>query len=298
MNELALFAGNGGGILGGMLLGWRTVCAVEIKKWRRERLMQRQEEGYFHPFPIWDDINTFDGKPWAGCVDIVTGGFPCQDISCANPSGRGIDGERSGLWSEMARVVGEVGPRYVFVENSPSLMGRGIGRVLSDLSSLGYDSVWGIMGAHHAGAPHFRDRIWILGFTDTGFFENQRGSGKVVSETVKVAEEQEEGTAFGGDFKTHGDGMPADSSCIHWQARDLLEARANWESSVESGGLFGSCLVEVGQPASGWFERESGLPGLVDGMANRNDRLAASGDGQVPGVVALAWNVLCNSIAE
>jgi len=117
VNELALFAGAGGGILAGHLLGWRTVCAVEIEDYPRRVLLQRQADGLLPRFPIWDDICTFDGKPWAGKVDVVTGGFPCQDISAAG-KGKGLDGERSGLWGEMARVICEVRPRYAFIENS------------------------------------------------------------------------------------------------------------------------------------------------------------------------------------
>ena len=81
--ELALFAGAGGGILGGKLLNFRTVCAVEINEYARRVLMQRQDDGCLEPFPIWDDVTTFDGKPWRGVVDIITGGFPCQDVSRA-----------------------------------------------------------------------------------------------------------------------------------------------------------------------------------------------------------------------
>ena len=109
MNELALFAGGGGGILAGHLLGWRTVCAVEIEDYPRRVLLQRQADGLLPRFPIWDDITTFDGKPWRGKVDVVSGGFPCQDISVAG-RGAGLDGERSGLWGEMARVIREVQP--------------------------------------------------------------------------------------------------------------------------------------------------------------------------------------------
>ena len=162
MNELALFAGAGGGILGGHLLGWRTVCAVEWEPYPASVLCARQNDGFLPPFPIWDDIQTFDGRPWRGIVDVVSGGFPCQDISAAG-KGAGIDGERSGMWREMARVVGEVRPRYVFVENSPMLVTRGLERVLADLTTLGYDTRWTVMGAADVGAPHQRDRIWIVG---------------------------------------------------------------------------------------------------------------------------------------
>ncbi len=161
MNELALFAGAGGGILGGHLLGWRTVCAVEWEPYAASVLVQRQNDGILPPFPIWDDVQTFDGKPWRGIVDVVSGGFPCQDISAAG-KGAGIDGERSGMWREMARIIREVRPQYAFIENSPMLTTRGLDVVLSDLASMGFDARWGVLGAADVGAPHQRDRIWVV----------------------------------------------------------------------------------------------------------------------------------------
>lgn len=161
MRELALFAGAGGGILGGLLLGWRTVCAVEIDPYARSVLLARQNDGTLAPFPVWDDIRTFDGKPWRGVVDVVSGGFPCQDISIGG-KGAGLAGERSGLWAEMARIIREVQPRFAFVENSPMLTSRGLGRVLGDLAEMGFDAEWGVLGADDVGAPHIRKRIWIL----------------------------------------------------------------------------------------------------------------------------------------
>ena len=173
MNELALFAGAGGGILGGHLLGWRTVCAVEWEQYPASVLCARQNDGFLPPFPIWDDVQTFDGRPWRGIVDVVSGGFPCQDLSVANQKGDGLDGERSGMWREMARIVSEVQPRFVFVENSPMLLNRGLDRVLGDLSEMGFDAKWGIMGADSVGAPHKRERIWIFAYPH-GFRSIQR----------------------------------------------------------------------------------------------------------------------------
>lgn len=164
MNELHLFAGAGGGILGGMLLGHTCVCAVEWDKHARQCLLARQRDGCLPRFPIWDDVQTFDGKPWRGRVDVVCGGFPCQDISAAG-KGAGIDGERSGMWHHMARIVGEIRPRFVFVENSPMLVGRGLAVVLGDLAEMGYDAEWGIVGAHHVGGLHKRDRAWVLAYS-------------------------------------------------------------------------------------------------------------------------------------
>jgi len=182
LNELALFAGAGGGILGGHLLGWRTVCAVEWEPYPASVLVARQNDGLFPPFPIWDDIQTFDGNPWRGIVDVVSGGFPCTDISAAG-KGAGIDGEASGMWREMARVICEVRPRFVFVENSPMLTSRGLGRVLGDLAAMGFDARWGVLGAADVGANHQRDRIWIVansnrrnGWRKCGWFGSKTNS--------------------------------------------------------------------------------------------------------------------------
>lgn len=165
MRELHLFAGAGGGILGGRLLGHRIVCAVEIDHYCQQVLLQRQRDGVLPWFPIWDDIRTFNGRPWRGLVDVVCGGFPCQDISVAG-KGKGIKGERSGLWSEMARVICEVQPPFIFVENSPMLRTRGLYKVLGDLAKMGYDARWGVLGADDTGAPHQRKRMWVVAHAD------------------------------------------------------------------------------------------------------------------------------------
>jgi DNA (cytosine-5)-methyltransferase 1 len=165
MNELALFAGAGGGILGGKLLGWQTVCAVEWEPYPASVLCARQNDGLLPPFPVWDDVQTFDGKPWKGIVDVISGGFPCQDISSAG-KGKGIGGEKSSMWKHMARIIGEIKPKYVFIENSAMLRTRGLGTVLYDLASLGYAAEWGVISAASVGANHQRSRMWIVAYTD------------------------------------------------------------------------------------------------------------------------------------
>lgn len=161
MNELHLFAGIGGGILGGMLSGHVPVCAVELDEHCRQVLLQRQRDGILPWFPVWDDVRTFDGHPYHGRVDVVCGGFPCTDIS---PAGNraGLEGKESGLWKEMARIVGEVRPHFVFVENSGDLAVRGLDGVLGDLAALGFDAEWDVFRADQVGAPHRRQRTWIV----------------------------------------------------------------------------------------------------------------------------------------
>ncbi len=176
MNELALFAGAGGGILGAHLLGWRTVCAVEKEPYCREVLLRRQRDGVLPLFPIWDDCNTFDGNAWSGIVDVVTAGFPCQPFSVAGKQAAGDD-ERNG-WPATLRIVSEVGPRFVLLENVPGLLSAGngyLGQVLGDLAEIGYDSVWDCFPASAIGAPHERDRLWVLAYTDSA----QRQGGRV-----------------------------------------------------------------------------------------------------------------------
>jgi len=242
MNELALFAGGGGGILAGHLLGWRTVCAVEIEDYPRRVLLQRQADGLLPRFPIWDDVCTFDGRPWQGKVHVISGGFPCTDISAAG-KGAGIDGQDSGLWAEMARIICEVQPRYVFVENSSMLTARGLGRVLGDLASMGFDAKWGVLGASEVGAKHRRDRIWIVGNSN-----NQPG-------------------------------LQASSQ--------TNTQRGQWDAWKDIGWEYWRRT-----PAPDWQISETVSDGVLDGLANRVDRLKAIGNGQVPLCAATAWRIL------
>jgi DNA (cytosine-5)-methyltransferase 1 len=161
LNELALFAGAGGGLLASRLIGWRTICAVEISEFCRSVLQLRQCDGSLDLFPIWDDIRTFSGAAWRGRVDVVSGGFPCQDVSNAGTK-EGLSGERSGLWVEMARVIREVQPRYAFVENSAALAFRGLDAILADLAEMGMDARWGVFSAGDVGARHRRERLFIV----------------------------------------------------------------------------------------------------------------------------------------
>jgi len=172
VNELALFAGTGGGILGSGRIGHKVVCAVERDPYCIEILLRRQEEGHLPVFPIWDEIRSFNGKPWNGIVDVVSAGFPCQPFSKAGLRA-GTDDERN-LWPEVARIIGEVRPRYVFLENVPAVV-QHLGGVLSgDLARLGYNAEWGVISARDAGAPHIRKRWWCVAHSNGERLEGQR----------------------------------------------------------------------------------------------------------------------------
>ena len=300
MRELALFAGAGGGILGGHLLGWRTVCAVEWDAYAASVLVQRQNDGCLPPFAIWDDVQTFDGRPWRGRVDVISGGFPCTDISCAG-KGAGIEGERSGMWGHMARIVGEVRPQFVFVENSPMLVGRGLARVLGDLASLGYDARWGIVGAHHVAAPHKRDRIWIVAHSRQ---QGLQGSGRPreANSVGKASRIERPGKAP--ELQEH----VAHSHGERGRSRNAKRKNAGyaWEPSQHSGdeskglGLWiaesnlGRGLPDelAGRVDINGTAAQGGLSRVGKGIPHRVDRLKCIGNGQVPQCAALAWKIL------
>jgi DNA (cytosine-5)-methyltransferase 1 len=154
---LDLFSGIGGFSLGLERAGMRTVAFCEISTWCRRELSARWPD-----VPIFSDVSTLAGAA-VGAVDVICGGFPCQDISTAGRRA-GITGPRSGLWSEYARIIGELRPRYVIVENVAALLNFGLGTVLGDLAALGYDAEWHCIPASAVGANHQRDRVWIIAY--------------------------------------------------------------------------------------------------------------------------------------
>ncbi|MGY8962527.1 MAG: DNA cytosine methyltransferase, partial [Rhodospirillales bacterium] len=161
MKHLDLFSGIGGFALAARRVGWDTVGFCEIDPYCQKVLAK-----HWPGVPIYEDVTKLDGTK-VGPVDIITGGFPCQDISVAGKQ-VGIDGERSGLWSELARIIGEVRPRYAVLENVAALLsgdsGRWFQRVLGDLAEIGYDCEWHCIPASSIGAPHRRDRVWVIAY--------------------------------------------------------------------------------------------------------------------------------------
>jgi len=315
----------GGGILGSELLGHRTVCAVEIEKYPREVLLQRQRDGILPRFPIWDDICTFDGKPWRGIVDIVAGGFPCQDISSAG-KGAGIEGERSGLWGQMARVVREVRPRFVFVENSPMLTSRGLYRVLGDLAELGYDARWCVLGADDTGAPHRRKRIWILAYPNPDMLGCLHEQSKIDSAKTGYDAQCKLGTAMRENAgKDVADTLCKRVTCREPRRKNAMDANPGgkkwmydkngiswWQTDpaelpdTDSNGFCSEGENKAKQRSDRekkWISErddnwptESRLGRVAHGVADRVDRLKAIGNGQVPAVAATAWTILSEGL--
>lgn len=167
---LDLFSGIGGFSLGlERTGGFKTVAFCEIEPFPRRVLAKHWPE-----VPIYDDVRTLTAERLAAdgiAVDSICGGFPCQDISTCG-TGLGLDGERSGLWRQFARLIGDLRPAVVIVENSPELLDRWLGDILGTLASLRYDAEWECIPANAVGAPHRRDRIWIIAYA-AGFGQSR-----------------------------------------------------------------------------------------------------------------------------
>ena len=164
IRTLDLFSGIGGFSLGLKRAGgFGTVGYCEIDPYCQKVLQARMRDGSLDTAPICTDIRRLDGTCWRGWVDLICGGFPCQDISVVG-KGAGLSGERSGLWREMRRIILEVRPSYVLVENVAALRGRGLDVVLGNLVELGFDAEWSVVSACSMGAPHPRKRMFILAY--------------------------------------------------------------------------------------------------------------------------------------
>jgi len=162
-----LFSGVGGFSLGlEWTKGFKTVLFCENDKSCHKVLKK-----HWPDIPIYDDIKEVTiekiKKDKISKIDIVTGGFPCQDISQAGKR-EGIKASRSGLWSEMCRLIGEIRPKYAIVENVQALLYRGLESILGDLAEIGYDAEWHCIPASAIGAPHQRDRVWIITYPKSG----------------------------------------------------------------------------------------------------------------------------------
>ena len=330
MNELALFAGVGGGLLGTHLLGWKPVAAVEKEPFCREVLLQRQRDGLLPLFPIWDDANTFDGRQWRGVVDIVSAGFPCQPFSVAGSQSAGDD-DRNG-WPSTLRIIGEVEPRYVLLENVTGLLAPShgyFGHILGGLASLGYDVAWDCFPATAVGAPHRRDRLWILAVhpdADTRGRKLKREpkpTGKQSArrhkpdrlrearrrrnpparvsdaDSILVREQSERfpsgwhsGESGRREAEPVADGV--EESVAGSEGQRIAEQACDVEHADDAGRreqrrAFTGDAEKPTAELAGWWKTEPAVGRVVDGMAHRVDQLRALGNGQVPALVPLVF---------
>ena len=263
----------------------------------------------FPNVPVFNDIKELDGKKFND-IFLMTGGFPCQDISIAG-KGKGIEGERSGLWSEMHRLISEVRPRYALIENVPMLVHRGLKRILCDLAEIGYDSEWQIISAKHVGAPHLRYRIWIVAYpqhTDTNDAGSHRKKVNVkgeaelqdqqISYTRQVREEISRADAFrnalSGGFGRGSwwwDGQEPANGHMGMEEEDVsdsysagLEERRRSQPVREE--LPAAECSSKGVSANNWTAEPS-VGRVANGVPNRVDRLKGLGNAVVPQVAQM-----------
>jgi len=271
---LDLFSGIGGFSLGlERSGGFKTVAFCEVEPFCVKVLNKHWPE-----VPVYGDIRELNADRLAAdgiAVDAICGGFPCQDISMAG-KGAGIEGERSGLWSEYARLIGELRPRYVFVENVAALLSRGLDRVLGDLAALGYDAEWHCIPASAVGAPHQRDRIWIMAHSRRGSW----GSVRSITEREDTQSKRPAGpNSVGGSGKKSQIVADANSQGLQGraQAGDI--------------GSFGSWLQQFIERRSddigAAWKVEPDVGRLVNGVPARVDRLKALGNAVVPQIPEL-----------
>ena len=259
---LDLFSGIGGFSLGLERAGMQTVAFCEIEPFCRRVLAKR-----WPGVPCYDDIRTLTAERLAadGVVpDLICGGFPCQDISVAG-KGAGLAGERSGLWRHYARLIGELRPRFVIVENVAALLHRGLEDVLGSLAALRYDAEWHCIPASAVGAPHRRDRLWIVAYTD------------VRSQSVGAEHDEACGMP--------ADGGTANAECGQFTLALYMARVGREQQSVSWDGL--------------WPDENSPLGmGVDDGFPERLDRVRALGNAVVPQIPELIGRAIMQAEAR
>jgi len=176
LNTLDLFAGIGGFSLGlERTGGFRSVAFCEIDK-KAQKVLNK----HWPDVPVFEDVSALTKEKLDEqgiSVDVITGGFPCQDISLAG-KGAGLEGERSGLWFQFHRLIKEIQPKYAIIENVSALRSRGLEVVLSGLAEIGYDAEWHCIPATAVGAPHRRDRVWVVAYPPRERIQGLRAGGE------------------------------------------------------------------------------------------------------------------------
>ena len=299
-----LFAGAGGGLLADLILRHQPVIAVEWDRHACAVLRERAAEGWFPGLQVYEgDIRLFDPSEYAGRVDCIHAGFPCQDISVAG-KGEGINGERSGLFTEVLRIARAVRPRYLFLENVAAITSRGLDRVLGALTDLGYDAQWITLPASAVGAPHLRARWWCLAtHTDGQRVRNPEGakSGSVCKAESVNDSSQENGSdpkherrdsrtghETSGQQQTEQSSDNGGGTMVDTHSPGREEQHAP-DLAARSGHNTGCATAERGES---WWSAEPDVGRVVNGLASRVDRIKALGNGQVPLQAAVAWMIL------
>jgi DNA (cytosine-5)-methyltransferase 1 len=263
-----LFAGAGGGLLADLILGHTPVVAVEWEPYPCQVLRERAAEGWFPELRVWEgDVRLFDPSEYTGQVDCIHAGFPCQDISVAGKQAGVGEGTRSGLYREVLRIAGAVRPRYIFLENVAAIKSNGLEQVVKDLAIMGYDSRWLCIRASDVGAPHHRDRWFLLSDSKSKLGNGSNDNARVSMESCSASE-------FGNNSWQNN---MADSNITQCERNERTE-RVQQEYTDIIG--------------ASWWKTEPNVGRVVDGVAARVDKLKAIGNGQVPLQVATAFTIL------
>lgn len=310
ITAISLFSGAAGLDLGAEYGGFitRSVVYVEREAYACEVLASRMDKGDLAPAPLWTDVSTFDGRPFRGLVDCVLGGFPCQDISVAGKRA-GIEGERSGLWKQFRRIIEEVQPRLVIVENVARLVKAGLEVVLGDLAALGFDAEWGTLRASDVGATHSRDRLFLLAYNNNNRLEGVGGSGVLDGERASLGDDSdgqggsavanarrlgehglqpisERGSVSEVLASGEGDEAVADSSSSRREGHrraDGVRAEKSWTDGYWPPP---PDAVEWREVVNERPDLEPAIRRVADGLAYRLDRLRLTGNGVVPAQAA------------
>jgi DNA (cytosine-5)-methyltransferase 1 len=262
LNGLDIFTGFGG--ISIALAPWvRPVLYCEVERYPQSVLLSRMADGDLPFAPIWDDVTTLNGRLWRGIVDIIYGGFPCQDISTAG-AGAGLEGKRSGLFFEILRLADEVRPSFVFLENVPAIRTRGLERVIEEFSIRGYDCRWRMLSAAEVGAPHLRNRWFLLAADTHGRTFREQSLDRAVRHAAAIPS---------------SDGKA--QSLAHTDDQRLSRS---WPVGKESK------LDPIAR--HGRWTSESAVCRVDDGSAHRLDRFKALGNGVVPAQVREAFESL------
>jgi len=289
LRVLDLFAGIGGFSLGlERTGGFETGAFCEIDP--KARLVLSK---HWPDVPIFEDITTLTKERLTsiGPIDVITGGFPCQDISLAG-KGAGLEGSRSGLWYEYHRIIEETQPKYAIIENVSALRSRGLDQVLRSLSEIGYDAEWHCIPASVVGAPHRRDRIWIVAYPNSQWGKTLRGEctdtsgesperGDVGKRGVSNAQRQ---ISFGEAGEDSCAVAYADNHRLQGSAQP--EAGQRKRGAILTGGAFAR-THSSGHSDGGWWSTEPDVGRVANGVPSRVDRLKQLGNAVVPQIPEL-----------
>ncbi len=283
LRSISLFSGYGGIDLA-LEEYSRPILYCEIEKYAQAILLSRMDDGALPFAPIWNDITTLDGSQLKGLVDIVYGGFPCQDISSAG-KGAGLSGQRSGLFYEVIRICKEASPLFIFLENVAAIRTRGSIEVQEELASIGYDCRFGMLSAAEIGANHRRDRWFCLAV------KRSVGNSEWVdtdSGRIRISDRKQ---------KSRKQGLSPESEWVSETVANTISiGQSRQREHIDSGNRQENSTRETSDVIHGSFpeqwKTEPSVGRVVDGFATRSHELTALGNGVVPLQVKTAYEIL------